>query len=138
MLSMFKRSMDIICSGLGLGLGSMYVVINTFYLLLVQSGNALRKFTHSETFFKVCQIWTNLRYVTHQLSRQFRSDQFISKLSITVAVYQQTKIIQCKQNSMQRKNHAHIYIETRFKRDYILWWKETAENVQNFQFLLIK
>ena len=28
-----------------------------------------------------------LRFVTRQLFRQFRSDQFISKISITVAVY---------------------------------------------------
>ena len=30
-----------------------------------------------------------LRYVTHQLFRQFRSDDFLSKLSSIVAVYKQ-------------------------------------------------
>ena len=129
MLSVFKRSVDIICSGLGLGLDSMYVVITHFTCYQCNMAMHFEKFTHSETFFKVCQIWTNLRYVNRQLLRQFWSDQFISKLSITVAVYQQTKIIQCKQNSMQHRNHTHILIETRFTRDYILWWKDLQQEM---------
>ena len=36
---------------------------------------------------KVVVIADHLRYFTRQLFRQFRSDQFISKLSIIVAVY---------------------------------------------------
>ena len=41
---------------------------------------------------------------------------------------------------MQWKNRIHIQIETRFTRDYFIWWKDFkhAENVQNRQFLLIQ
>ena len=35
-------------------------------------------------------------YVTRQLLRQFRSDPYISKLSMTVGVYKRILIIQCK------------------------------------------
>ena len=36
---------------------------------------------------------------------------------------------------MQRKNHIHIQIETRFTRDYIYWVEGSfAENVQNRQY----
>ena len=62
-----------------------------------------------------------LRYVTRQLFRQFWSDQFISKLSITVAVYfsNLNNTMQTKQNAM--KNHTHIQIETIFSRNFTLW-----------------
>ena len=80
-----------------------------------------------------------LRYVTRQLFRQFRTDQFISKILFTVAVYQQISIKQCKQINMQRKKLIHIQIETRLTGDYFLWRKEKlAENVQNLEFLLIQ
>ena len=47
-------------------------------------------FTHPDvTVHIIPLIATHIRYVTRQLFGQFRADQFISKLSITVTVYQQ-------------------------------------------------
>ena len=66
------------------------------------------------------------------------ADQFISKLSITVAIYQHIWIIQCKQNSMQRKHHTHIQLEKNYLGLFFVVEEPLAEKVQNLQLLLIQ
>ena len=78
-----------------------------------------------------------LRYVTRQLFRQFRSDQFISKLSIIAAVYKPIWIIHCKQNNMQWKNpHSYSNGNKIYKDLFFVVEGFWAENVQSLQFLL--
>ena len=69
---------------------------------------------HSVSFLRFfVTIQCPLRHVTRQLSRQFRADRFILKLSIIVTVHQQYN------NTMQTKqNRTFIQIEARFTRDY--------------------
>ena len=72
-----------------------------------------------------------LRFVTRQLFRQFRTDQFISKLSIIGLIW----ITQCKQNNIQwEKPHSYSYRNKIYQWRWFVVEGFWAENVQNVQF----
>ena len=69
--------------------------------------------------------------VCHSSAFQTISDRsvYINIINYSGRIFLQIWIKQCKRNSMQRKNRIHIKKETRFTRDYILWWKDLYQKI---------
>ena len=80
--------------------------------------------------------WEDLRHVTRQFFWLFQSDQFISKFSVTVAVYNKFEECNASKTACNKKHH-HIQIETRLlvTRDFFCGVGVCSRNVQHFRFL---